>query len=51
MALIMADFGHFWGPKHIEKSPVSTNMWIKRIHKTWSKVKYSIQREINWANF
>ena len=37
------DFGHFFGPKHIEQSPVSTNMWIKRICETWSKVKYSTQ--------
>ena len=43
MALQKIDFGHFWGPKHIEQSPVSTNMWIKRIHETWSKVKYSTQ--------
>ena len=37
------DFGHFFGQKHIEKSPVSTNKWIKRVRETWSKIKYGTQ--------
>ena len=36
-------FGNFFGPKHIEQSPVSTNKWIKRVRETWSKAKYGTQ--------
>ena len=43
MAVKKVDFGHFWGPKHIEKSPVSTNKWIKHVRETWSKAKSSTQ--------
>ena len=43
MALFFFYFGHFFGPKHIEKSPVSTNKWIKRVRETLSKAKYGNQ--------